>query len=239
MSLVVDIQFTDVSQPPPQRVTGWRFLHCAEGSPRQNPLNMPEIRNASNDFIVTEMTRGVQLLAWGVMTEMNSLLNKNKYQDLHSYNRAMNNGPQNGYLGGQDHADWINATNLTASNPRYDKTRGYGGQMIQGYDEGKYIRVVPGIHCIDPKNLPTVQEVIDNNWYSLAVNVNPNNTVSDFAQGQGGVIAYLWISKSDALFPRTWFQWWDSTERPDYKGMYVTPSLFQRVRMLFSRKVST
>ena len=221
MTLAVDVQLyaEPYTPPPPTRITGWRFLHRAEGG-RDNPDNMPEIRNASPD-IVTEMTKGVQLLAWGVLTKLNPLLTKNKYQDIHKHNLAMNNGAANGYLGGTLHADWINLLDLTKSNPNYDKTRGYGGQLFQGYDWGDYVRVVPGIHCINPRSLPTVQEVIDRRWYSLAVNVAANGNVSDFAQGNGGVIAYLWISAEDAYFPKSWLQWWDADFYPDHLKMYL------------------
>ena len=224
MTLAVDVQLyaEPYTPPPPARITGWRFLHRAEGSPRTNPDNMPEIRNSAGD-IVTWMTKDVQELAWGVMKALNPVLQDNKFPALHTDHTAMNNGEKFGYNPNQPHSDWINLENLTAPDPGYDKTRGYGGQLIQAYDEGANLRVVPGVHCIDPNNLPTVQEVIDRKWYSKAVNVYANGTVGDFAQGKGGIIAYLWISSRDAVFPKSWFQWWDETYYPDHLTMYVTP----------------
>ena len=217
--------------PPIERITGWRFLHRSEGG-RWNPDDMPEIRNATED-VVTEMTKEVQLLAWGVMKALNPDLIDKKYPALHTDHTAMNNTKKFGYNNDPDfqHTDWINQDakyNSGLTNTSYDKTRGYGGQLIQAYDEGEYLRVVPNVHCIDPSNLPTVQRVLEKRWYSLAVNVNKNGTVSDFAQGNinesYGVIAYLWISKKEVLFPKSWFQWWDETYYPDHLKMYVQPS---------------
>ena len=221
--------------PPSQNVTGWRFLHRDEGG-RYNPTDMPEVRNSIDD-VKTEMHKGVQKLAWGVMKALNLQLSENKWEALHGYTLAMNNFAQNGYGGGIPHTNWINHPNdvnwnAGKTNPSYDKMRGYGGQLIQAYDEGSNLRVVPNVHCIDPSNLPTVEKVLEKGWYSLAVSINPNRTVSDFAQGNindsYGVIAYLWISQKDVLFPKSWFQWWDESYYPDHLAMYVQPSLFSR-----------
>ena len=223
----ISVKFPGVSQPPPEppveRITGWRFLHRSEGSTRWNPDNMPEIRNAVNGDYTTTMTKDVQLLAWGVMKKRNPILLDKKYPQIHSSDTAMNNGNSNGYNDTVPHSDWINEENLTADPPRYSKMYGFGGQLIQGYDEGEFIRVVPGIHCIDPNNLPTEQEVLDRHWYSNAISVYANGTVGDFENGRGGVISYLWIASRDALFPKSYFQWWDDTFYPDHLTMYVTP----------------
>lgn len=228
--------------PPTGRITGWRFLHRAEGG-RYVPDGMPEIRNATND-VVTEMTKAVQELAWDVMIALNPDLAIRQYQKLHWWDRAMNNGMTHGYNSdGEQHTDWVttplqNNTGLT--NPNYDKTRGYGGQLIQGYDEGDYIRCVPGVHMIDPRNLPTLEKVLENRWYSLAVNAFENGTVGNWEQGNinesYGVIGFLWISDRDVIFPKSWFQKWDEDFYPDHLTMYIHPSLVTQA-VLFVRRV--
>jgi len=231
-----------VVSPPVEveRVTGWKFLHRTEGG-RYNPNDMPEVRNAIED-VVTEMTREIQLLAWGVMKAINPALQDKKFPALHTDHTAMNNKKPNGYNDDPAfrHTDWINETasyNQGLSNPRYDKTRGYGGQLIQADDEGSVLRVVPGRHCIDPRNLPTVEEVIARRWYSRAVNVNANGTVSDFAQGNinesYGSIAYLWISDKEVTFPKSWFHWWDDVDYPNHLKMYVQPSFINVATVAF------
>ena len=234
----------EITEPPIERITGWRFLHRTEGG-RYNPNDMPEVRNAIED-VVTEMTRDVQLLAWGVMKAINPALLDKKFPALHTDHTAMNNKKPNGYNDDPafQHTDWINENasyNQGLSNPRYDKTRGFGGQLIQAYDEGSVIRVVPNIHCIDPRNLLTVDEVIARRWYSKAVNVNANGTVSDFAQGNinesYGSIAYLWISDKEVTFPKSWFQWWDDVVYPDHLKMYVQPSLLNVATVAFRNLV--
>jgi len=248
-----------INQKKPTRITGWRFLHRSEGSPRWNPDNMPEIRNAVNGDYTTTMEKNIQLLAWhGVMQKLNPILLDKKYPQIHSGDTAVNNGDNNGYNDRVPHSDWVNMENLTADPPRYSKMYGFGGQMTQGDEEysvmqtlrdavglmGKIvtrsllmqdfrkdvkalvatntIRIVPGKHCIDPKNLPTAQEVLDKHWYSNAISVYANGTVGDFENGRGGVISYLWIASRDALFPKSYFQWWDDTFYPDHLTMYVT-----------------
>lgn len=212
------------------RIKGYRFTHTAEGG-RWNPPDMPAIRNAMNKDIITEMTKEVQELAWGVIHALNPLLPKKKFPIYHWHTTAMNNFPKNGYNDvGQPHSDWINMENLSSPNPRYDKTRGMAGGFFTGrpytLNGVSGVMCTPGVDIIDPRRLPTVAEVVERHWYSVALNLNANLTVSYFAQGTANenpyeVLPYLWISSEEAWFPMDWLQEWDETFYPEPLMRYL------------------
>lgn len=210
---------------------GWRWLHGAEGG-RMPPADMPEI--VPPVYVLgLEMTEPIQWLSYKLMVALNPLITPILWHKLHSFDRAMTNKPQNGYDGGTPHRDYINRTELTATNPTYDKMqRGFGGSYFEGDELADAIRCVPGTHGIDARSVTMsnvdakVQEAIENHWYVRAVNINSDGTViSDFAQGKGGIVAYPFIFDRPIYHyksyqGRQYLEAWNSDTLPDPLKIY-------------------
>jgi len=224
------VKFGSVPNPDPdpaKKYIGFRALHGVEGG-RMPPAGMPEVVPPI-EVKTLEMTKAVQTLAWKVLTHYCPPLPKKRFPKIHSYNRAMNNFPQNGYGGGIEHADWINLENTLASNPRYDKMqRMMGGSFMRGVDMGNgRIRVDPGVHAIDAtKTLPSVQEVVDNQWVVFGVSIGASNfaQIDHFPQtyvnGVDYPCAFLFIIDRPIYFRRDEFDVWESDTLPDPTKIY-------------------
>ena len=190
----------------------------AEGG-RTIPANMPSVIPPLETRAL-DMTQAVQRLSYDLMLYFAPMLAKTTWRNCHRYDKAMNNGAQNGFDGGTPHADYINNRDLTATLPRYDKMqRGFAGTFIRGVDIGTAIRVDPGIHAIDAtRPLPGVQEIVERNWYVIAI--NNTATPSHWAQGGGYPIVFPFIIDRAITFDKRFVKARSADYLPDPTKVY-------------------
>jgi hypothetical protein len=228
MTITIEINRLDVSVPPPPSVTydGYRWLHGAEGG-RMPPLGKPEI-NPPYETRALEITEQMQYMILDLMKLFCLPITPQKIRNLHRYDKAMTNFPQNGFDGGIPHSDHWNKRDLTASLPRYDKMqRGFGGSFFRGIDEGELIKCVPGIHCIDAKaQMPSVKTIVDNVWYVVAVSTGVKDAaqIDPFPQGYiDGImypIVFPFIADRAIYFEKKNAARWVSDELPNVTRIF-------------------
>jgi len=203
---------------PARKYDGWRSLHKIEGGWQNTPPNMPEVMPPQY-YDKVEMTADIQRMSYELMRKINPSVTGNIWRNCHSDGRAMTNF--NGYIdktGGIPRADYINNRDLTAPLPAYDKPqRLFGGSFVRGVAQNGRLICTAGIHGIDADApLPSIDEIIKNHWYTVAVNVNSDFTVmSDWSQGQGGHIVFPFIFRGVIEFDLQYFERWDKDELPD------------------------
>lgn len=210
--------------PPAKKYAGWRGLHMAESvNARVIPYSMPAVMPPI-DQNALEMTEAIQLMSFALMKHFYPAITGNVWRNLHMVGLCLNNKDVDGFDGDIVHADYVNKRDLGASLPRYDKQqRTFEGTFIRGELVGDRIRCVPGIHGIDAKKpMPSVEEIVEKNWYVTAVNVGPerNPVPSHFAQGKGFPIVYPFIFDRVIEFPAIWFERWESEELPNPVRLY-------------------
>ena len=222
MTLAVDIQlFADVYKPPPKYV-GWRVLHKVEGGWPATPAGLPEVMPPLN-YKPLKMTRSIQLLSYDIMWNMNPTISINNWTAVHDHDRAFTNGQ--GFGDSSDpRVNYLTGENLFAEEPKYDKAqRVCGGSFIRGDAVGDKLICRPGIHGIDPNNLPTMQEVIERNWfiYAVSTGANDESAISHFPQGHGLPVVIPFIFENDIEFELKYFQRWEGDELPDPLRVYL------------------
>jgi hypothetical protein len=87
---------------------------------------------------------------------------------------------------------------------------------------GEKLVCIPGVHGIDAtKPMPSLQIIVDNNWYLHAVTLNsPVSNVSHFPQGRGGPVVIPFIFSKEIEFELKWFVKWEEDTLPDPLKMY-------------------
>lgn len=234
ISQIKSVYVTDTTPNPPpvKKYIGWKCRHEIEGGRVIPTEKMPAVVPSLDSFTV-EMTRAIQEMSYALMLAFCPTVTRKQWRKLHDCDNAMNNGDSgyysqnpNGSECGGYWADWINNLNTSAQNPRYDKMRTFQGTFIRGDEQGDIIVVRAGVHCIDTrKPLPSVQTIIDNNWFSYAVNSAPDSNMSNisyFAQGGGLPIVYPFISNRDTTtFNKDFFMRWEADTLPDPLKVYV------------------
>ena len=214
VTVKIDGQVT-YEYPPPltSKYIGWRALHKAEGGYDKTPLTMPEVIPATNPLAI-EVLEALQRLSYNLMLYFNKLITPNAWTGTHGYRTAFMNGT--GFGDPNDkRRNYITGEGVGSPNPQYDKERICGGTFVRGNVSNGFLLLTPGVHGIDStKPLPTVDEVIKNNWYFYAINYFAEG-VSYFGQGKGGPVVMPIVLKHETAFPIGYFEKWESNELPD------------------------
>lgn len=202
---------------------GWRVLHKVEGGWPNTPAGMPEVMPPMYSIAI-DMSSDIQMMSYELMHKLNDQITGDLWRKVHSHDRAFTNKPQNGFDGGTPHADFVNMVDLTTSLPRYDKAqRVCGGMFLRGVVNGSVLTCHPGIHGIDAnKPMPSVQTIIENNWFVYAVSTGVNNeaVISHFPQGKGGPVAIPFIFSGLINFPLEYLEPWEADTLPDPLKIY-------------------
>lgn len=198
-----------------KKYIGWRVLHKAEGGYDKTPKDMPEVIPPENP-VALPMTEDIQKMSFELMQHFNKAITAELWTKVHRHDKAFNNF--NGFeKDGEPRANFITKKNLTSPLPKYDKMgRLCGGMFVRGIVQGDKLVFQPGIHGIDAdKPMPSLQEIIDNNWYFFAVNFHENGKVSHFPQGKGEPVAIPFIFNREISFPLSLFERWEENTLPD------------------------
>lgn len=207
-----------------RRYIGFRGRHWLGENGRATAyVGAPAIIPPYSPTVALPMTKEIQIMSFELMKRFCPTMSGNRWKTLHGYTVAMNNGSQNGY-GDIPHADYVNNIDLSASLPRYDKMqRVFQGSFITGTLEGdgdKLLLCIPGIDAIDAtKPMPTVDEIVDNNWYSIAVCTG--NPPFHFRPAWGGQIVYPFILDRPIYFEAKYFTSWNETFLPNPLKIYL------------------
>lgn len=221
----VNIHISVVSDGTPKYI-GFRGLHILEGGRVPEAPKMPAVIPPI-DQIALRMTREIQWMSYLLMQHFCPTLTPQIWTGVHKWDTAMNNGKQNGYDGGYPLRNYPKNENLDSDYwPSYDKMqRTFEGTFIRGELVGDRIICRPGIHGIDARApLPTVETIVKNNWYVVAVNTGPDSNpgnVSHFSQGGEYPIVYPFIFDRDIAFPAAFFGEWRSNELPNPVQIYT------------------
>jgi len=100
---------------------------------------------------------------------------------------------------------------------------------VRGLVSQNVLRCRPGVDGIDATTpFPTVQEIIDRNWfaYSVSLGTRDERRIDHFPQGedlQGNQhpVAVPFIFDRDIQFPLEWFTPWDEDFEPDPTVLYL------------------
>ena len=196
---------------------GYRCLHVAEGGYQSDPDGQPEVR-PSVDAPPVEFTKGLQLLSWALMSR-NLSITKNKWRVVFGNTTAFTNG-QGYFKAGDPRADWVSNIDTDYPNPKLMKAIICGGMFIRGDVVGDMLVCRPGVHAIDAdRPVPSVEDVIANNWYFAATTCKYPN-VSHFPQGGGGPVLIPYILREPVAYPLRWFVRWDEATLPDPLRLY-------------------
>lgn len=223
--LPVQIRLGETIPTPPPAVMyrGWRVLHKVEGGWPNTPAGMPEVMPPEVVQAV-EMTMWIQVMSYDLMRKVNTAITTALWRKIHSYDRAFNNFPQNGYDGGIVHADFINGKDVNASLPRYDKAqRVCGGSFVTGDAVSDKLVMRSGVHGIDPDGpMPEINTIIAKHWFIYAVSIGTTNegAISHFPQGKGGPVLIPLIFRGTITFPLKYFERWESDSLPDPLRIY-------------------
>lgn len=204
-----------------KKYVGWRVLHQAEGGYDRNPLGMPEVIPPKNPRAI-EMTREIQEMSFALMQHFNPKITGKVWRKVHLWDKAFNN-----FTGFGDkkkpHRDFINDKDPKAPLPKYDKAqRLCGGQFVRGEVRGKKLICVPGVHGMDSrKPMPTIDEIVENNWYLFAITLfSKPGRVGHFPQGKGDPVAIPFIFDREIEFDLDLLDKWEADELPDPLKMY-------------------
>lgn len=194
------------------RFTGYRCLHYKEGG-LPNPVGMPNVRPAENAPPVP-FTPELQDLSWRFMTFKNPTVSRDEWGGVFRSDTAFCN--DNGVE--TNHAKLMKATICS-------------GMFIRGRVENGYLVCTPGIDAIDAnKPLPSVQQILDNNWYFVATTGMGKEGVFNFPQGDGGPIFVIYVLTEPVYYPiqkvdetgrYTNFARWDADFLPDPLRYYL------------------
>lgn len=214
---------------PVYKYIGWRALHVPEGGRMPIADNMPAVIPPI-DQIALPMDEDIQRMSYALMAHFHPGTTPEFWEKQHSHDKAMTNGEQNGYGGGVTLANFITGENTSASLPSYDKKqRTFEGTFMRGIKVGAEIHCQPGVHCIDARlALPSIQTIVENNWYVIATNVgNKNNgyTPSLWAQAYPNWLVFPFISDETIRFETRFFGEWKSNSLPDPVKIYNSPSI--------------
>jgi hypothetical protein len=210
----------DPKSPSAKKYVGWRVLHKAEGGYDKNPLGMPGVIPPINPLAL-EMTEAIQRMSFSLMKQFNPAITPQLWTKIHDHDRAFTN--HNGFAkAGDPRANYITGENLSSPLPKYDKMqRLCGGQFVRGEVRGDNLVCIPGVHGIDAsKPLPSIQTIIDNNWYLFAITLTNASKVDHFPQGKGGPVVIPFIFDREIEFPLSLFEKWEADTLPDPLKIY-------------------
>lgn len=222
-----NVRYKPLVVAPEVIYTGWRVLHWGEGG-YPNPTGMPCVRPAINAPAIP-MNQKMQLLSYE-LNRMNLNYTKKNWRAVHGNTVAFTNG--NGFGKKNDpRADFVNRLDMTKPLPKLMKALICSGMFIRGDVVGNTLVCKPGVHGIDVnKTLPSVDDVVANNWYFTAT-TGGKSAVYNFPQGGGGPVlmpyflkepvAYPLTSVEDGGYKATWFARWNETFLPDPLKFYL------------------
>lgn len=207
-----------------QRYVGWRGRHWLQENGRATAwAGAPAVIPPYSPTVALSMTKEIQLMSFELMKRFCLAVDGNRWRILHGYKVAMNNGSQNGFDGSTLHADFVNNIDTSTSLPRYDKMqRVFQGSFITGILEGDKIWCKPGIDAIDATNpLPTVDEIIKRNWFTVAICTG--NPPFHFRPNWGNNcwIVYPFILDRPVSFEARYFAEWNETFLPNPVTVYL------------------
>jgi hypothetical protein len=181
---------------------------------------MPEVMPPLNAGVI-KMSLDIQDMSRKLMRAMNPTITDKQWTAIHSFDRAFTNG--SGFNDASDpRVNYILGTDLFAPLPVYDKAqRVCGGSFIRGEAVGDKLICTSGVHGINPsEEMPSVEQIIDQNWYIYAVSMDAPTKISHFPQGNGGVVPIPFIFSGSISFPLIHFQRWQSDTLPDPLRIY-------------------
>lgn len=240
ISIAVRIQHAAPPAPQPKRYIGWRGLHVQEGG-REIPTDkIPNPPAVIPDYTgkSTRMTKDIQLMCYDLQRRFCSAVSKGRWRmPLHGHGFAMTN--KGAGFGWPDTVlrDYVNNLDTNAVDdrgrpalPEYDKIRTFQGSFITGTLEGDKIWCQPGVDGIDANGFTyipgtaaaaaTLQKIIDNHWYSIAVAVgNPPFHVR-VQWGAGCVIVFPFIFAQPVAYEARFFERWDADALPEPLKIY-------------------
>lgn len=205
-----------------KKYVGWRVLHKAEGGYGKTPPGMPEVI-PPEDQIGLSMTKEIQEMSFNLMTHFNPAINKKSWTQVHHGHIAFTNYQGFGTepKSGGPRANFITGEDLDKELPKYDKMgRVCGGMFIRGIERGDKLVCQPGVHGIDAtKPLPSIQTIVENNWYFYAICFFPRN-LDHFPQGKGAPVAIPFIFDREIVFPLSLLEKWEDDKLPDPLKIY-------------------
>lgn len=219
-----DVLMKETTNPelPVKKYIGWRVLHKVEGGSQNTPEGMPEVIPPV-DQVGLPMTREIQQMSFELMKHFNPAITPKLWTAVHYGHVAFTN--YNGFgdhpKGGGPRANYITGDDLDKELPKYDKMgRICGGMFVRGVEQGDRLVCQPGIHGMDArKALPSIQTIVENNWYFFAVVYFPKR-LEHFPQGQGSPVAIPFIFDRDVQFKLSLFEKWESDTLPDPLTIY-------------------
>lgn len=208
----------------PKKYVGWRCLHVAEGG-YLSDNGMPEIRpgwrnvDRRAEALAVKMTSGIQWLSYNINFH-NTYYTKSRWRAVHTFQRAFTN--QNGFGDPTDpRVDYVNGRDYGEEEPKLMKALICGGMFIRGDVDGAWLVCRPGFHAVDAGTvLPSVEEVMEKNWYFVATN-QLNGNVSNFPQGGGKHVRMPYILREATSYPLRWFTRWEEDYLPDPLKIYL------------------
>ena len=230
MEIVVKIDSKQVDpKPVPIRYVGHRCLLPGEPGGMINPLNMPIVRPSLPNSRPIPFTKPMQLLARDLQLHFNKTITDKQFTSTYGEYVAFTNGA--GFNGKVPRANYITGTNLSYALPKLQKAIFCGGNFIRGHKQGTSLLAVPGIDGIDcNKSMPSLQTVLDNQWYFFATTLYKSFTsYGHFPQGNGGPVAIPYFLRETVSYPASWFTPWNSTYvLPNPIQGYLTSTLVEK-----------
>lgn len=240
MNLTIEFPRVEPQPPAPKRYVGWRGLFEVEGGrhvPTDVLANPPAVIPDYTGHN-TPLTKDIQLMCYDLQRHFCSVVTKARWRmPLHGHAFAMTNRAAGFGWPGTTLRDYVNGLDLNAVDdrgrpalPKYDKIRTFQGSFITGVQEGDLIWCQPGVHGIDangftyvpgtPAAAATLQKIIDNHWYSIAVAVgNPPFHIR--AQwGASCVIVFPFIFAQPVAYEAGFFGVWNETFLPEPVKIY-------------------
>lgn len=208
---------------PAIRYTGFRCLHKGEGgypNPEGMPIVRPSIYAPAIPFTAEMQIRSFQL------NRHNPNFTGDKWRGVYARGTAFTN--ENGFHDSDPRADYVNNRDITnpPKLPKLMKAIICGGMFIRGTVIGNELICRPGIDAIDAnKPIPTVEEILEKNWYFTAT-TGGENRVNNFPQGGGLPVLIPYFLIEPTPYPMidnngyTWFERWDREYLPNPLTIY-------------------
>jgi hypothetical protein len=158
----------------------------------------------------------LQGLSWNLMRHFNGVMTSKHWASVYNGDTAFTNG--NGWDNAREpddqRRDYVNDRYRGYDDPKLMKAIICAGSFYRGVVQGSELVMVPGIHGIDSnKPLPSIQTIINNNWYFYAT-LNSTNP-SPFGQGQLGHVVVPYFLRMPSAYPLAFFERWKDTKLPN------------------------
>lgn len=208
----------DVQTSTPQ-YNGFRVLHAAEGG-YLHELGKPAVHPSFNARPI-EFTESRQRLSYNINA---GRITPAQWTRIYDDEAALTNNqgfggitPRRNYITGED----LNSVHEdgTPAYPKLLKAIIFSGTFIRGIKGNGLLTCVPGIHGIDTnKPLPSIETILQNNWYTLAVSADLK-AATHFVPGTLTIIPYF--LREIVTYPIEWFVEWRSNSLPDPLKFYL------------------